>query len=95
MSVYMIIETLECLDEDIYTEYKMKAKEIITSYGGKYLASSTKVRSMSGDWNPDRIVIIEFPDMKAFDDCFESDEYKKIAPLRIASVKGKSIAVEA
>lgn len=95
MSVYMIIETLRIIDEDIYSEYRTRAREIILSFGGKYLASSDKIRTVGGGWNPEKIIIIEFPDMKTFDECFQSDQYKKIVPLREKSVEGKSVAVEA
>ncbi len=44
MSVYMIIQTDEINDKQIYLEYASKAKPIIESYGGKYLASTEKIK---------------------------------------------------
>jgi len=95
MPVYMIIETLEVTNEQTYSEYTSKAKPIILSYGGKYLASSSKIHPVGGGWDPKRIVIIEFQDMNTFDNCFNSPEYKAITHLRESSVRGKAIVVEA
>lgn len=94
MSVYMIIETLEIKDTETYSTYTSKAREIIVSYGGRYLASTDKIRKISGNWDPKRIVIIEFPDMEAFDTCFGSEEYKAITHLRQGSVTGKTVVVQ-
>lgn len=94
MSVYMIIETLEITDAETYSEYTSKAREIIVSYGGRYLASTDKIRMISGDWDPKRMVIIEFPDMDTFDACFTSAEYKAITHLRKDSASGKAVVVQ-
>lgn len=94
MSVYMLIQTKEITNHEIYAEYISKARPIIESYGGKYRVSTDKIRQISAGWNPQKIIIIEFPDMNGFDRCFGSEEYKKIVHLRKSSVIGESIVVE-
>jgi len=94
MSVFFIIQTDEITDIAMYKEYASKARPILESFGGKYLVSTDKIMPVGGDWNPLKVIIIEFPDMISFDTCFKSPEYKAIIPLRLGSVKGKSILVE-
>jgi len=94
MSVYMIIQNDEILDREVLKEYASKARAIIESYGGRYLVSTEEVTPLSNNWNPIKVIMIEFPSMEDLNNCFSSEEYKAIVPLKIKAVKGKSIAVE-
>ncbi|NIM04599.1 MAG: DUF1330 domain-containing protein, partial [Armatimonadetes bacterium] len=59
MPVYMIIE-VEIKDEKLYAEYVERAYQIVVKHGGRYLARGGQVTSLTGDWNPQRIIILEF-----------------------------------
>lgn len=93
MPVYMIID-ITVKESKTYDEYIEKVKPILESHGGRYLVRGGKVTSGVGDWNPERIVIIEFGDMKLLQDCFKSNEYKEIAALRESSTLSRTIIVE-
>ena len=95
MSVFMVIETLEIIDQETCIEYASKAKPIIESFGGRYLASSDKVQPLGGGWEPMKMLIIHFPDMKTLLKCFDSEEYKAIVHLRKKALRGKSVIVPA
>jgi uncharacterized protein (DUF1330 family) len=45
-------------------------------------------------WQPERVVIIEFPDMAALNAWYTSPEYQPLIPLRHASAKDMLIKVE-
>jgi uncharacterized protein (DUF1330 family) len=79
--VYMVIE-IEVLNEGLYSEYAERVPEVIEKYGGKYLVRGGRITSLSEDWNPERIVIIEFEDVESCRACFRSEEYREIAHLR-------------
>ena len=91
--VYMIVET-QINDKDKYLLYVEKAKPIVESFGGSYLVQTNDVYPISGDWNPERIIVIEFPSREQLKSCFSSDSYKEIGHLRKESVISKAIAVE-
>ena len=93
MSVYMIIE-MQIKDDKLYTEYVAKVPEVIAKYGGRYLARTGQVMPLSGNWKPERIIIIEFETIEHLRKCFGSDEYRQIASLREQSAVGKAIAVD-
>ena len=93
MSVYMIIE-IQIKNEQLYAEYIAKIPEVIAKYGGRYLARTGQVTPLSGNWNPERIIIIEFETIEHLRKCFGSEEYNQIAPLHERSVAGKAIAVD-
>lgn len=53
-------------DPDRYAEYRAKAPDTIARYGGKYLARGGKVEVLEGDWDPQRLVILEFEGLERF-----------------------------
>ena len=92
-SVYMVID-IKIKDMNLYSEYIARAPEIIKKYGGRYLARGGKITSIAGNWNPERVIIVEFDSKQKMQECFNSQEYLEIAPLREESTIGKAIVVE-
>jgi uncharacterized protein (DUF1330 family) len=93
MPVYMIIE-IEIRDEKLYAEYVERVREVVVKHGGRYLVRGGQVTPLSGNWNPERIIIIEFETIEHLRRCFGSEEYRELAPLREKSTLGRSIVVE-
>ncbi|OQX13941.1 MAG: hypothetical protein BWK80_42325 [Desulfobacteraceae bacterium IS3] len=93
MSVYMIIET-EVRDKKLYAEYVEKVPAVIEKYGGRHLARDGKITSLSGNWHPERIILLKFETAEALQKCFNSSEYLEIKSLREQSAVSKAIVVE-
>ena len=89
-TVYLIID-ITIKDRELYAKYVELVPSIIKKYGGKYLTRGGKVTQIAGDWNPERIIIIEFKSMQMLQECFQSPEYKKIAPLREQATASRAI----
>ena len=49
---------------------------------------------LEGAWKPQRIVVIEFPDMATLKAWYNSPEYAKLIALRQGISRGSLIAVE-
>lgn len=94
MPVYMIVEAKEVMDKQKYGEYIQKVPQTIEKFCGKYLARGGQVKVVSGDWNPARLIIVEFESMDKFESWWDSPEYRKVAPLREQSAKTNAIVVE-
>lgn len=93
MTAYAIFD-IEVIDPETYEEYKKLAPPAIAAYGGKYLARGGKVDVLEGDWNPTRIVILEFPTAQQAKDWIDSPEYREARALRHASATTKAILIE-
>lgn len=89
----MIIQ-IEVKDSKLYSQYIQAVKGVVEGYGGRYLVRGGHVTPLSGSWNPERIILIEFSSPEVFRSCFRSEQYRKIASLRERSTIGKSIMVE-
>ena len=59
MSAYVVVEIVVNNPEG-YEEYKNLAPQPIAAYGGKYIARGGSAENLEGDWQPNRIVILEF-----------------------------------
>jgi len=91
--VYMITE-IDIKDEKLYAEYVKSVREVVVKHGGRYLVRGGQVTPLSGNWNPERITIIEFETIEHLRRCFGSEEYRELAPLKEKSTLGRSIVVE-
>jgi uncharacterized protein (DUF1330 family) len=93
MSVYMIIES-KVKDGMPYREYQSRVMEIITKFGGRYLSRGNHVLPLSGDWTPERMILLEFPAERNIRDWLASPEYQRLAPLREAGADSRAIILE-
>jgi uncharacterized protein (DUF1330 family) len=93
MSVYLIIE-VEVHDPATYGEYMLRVPRTVEKYGGRYVARSSSVVPLVGDWNPERLIILEFASMDAMTRWNTSPEYAEVAQLRAQSATTRSVAVE-
>lgn len=93
MAVYLIIE-ITVKDRELYARYVGKVPGVIERHGGRYLVRGGKVTPFSGNWEPERIVVVEFDTMEQVERCFGSPEYREIAPLREKSILSRGIIVE-
>ena len=94
MPVYMIVEIKEVIDKKKYAGYIQKVPPIIEKFGGKYLVRGGQVSVASGDWEPERITIVQFESMDKFNAWWNSPEYRAIAHLREGSTRTNAIVVE-
>jgi hypothetical protein len=51
-------------------------------------------RTIEGGPEPKRVVILEFPDIAALKRWYDSPEYQKILPIRLANSTGRAFIVE-
>jgi uncharacterized protein (DUF1330 family) len=84
MPAYVIGEHI-ITDAAKFEEYKAKAGPMVARYGGRYLTKGGGLRlPEGGHWKPERVVIIEFPDMESLDRWYNSPEYQPLIALRKA-----------
>lgn len=94
MSVYLVMD-IEIRDENAYDEYRQQVPAIIERFGGRYLARGGWARNVEGDWQPNRIVVVEFDSDERAMDFLNSDEYAPLANIRRNAAVSRGILVEA
>ena len=79
---YLIVEHI-ITDAEKFEEYRAKVGPMIAKHGGKYLTKGGSHKfPEGGHWQPDRVVVIEFPDMEALNAWYNSPEYQPLIALR-------------
>jgi uncharacterized protein (DUF1330 family) len=93
LPAYAFVE-IDVKDQDAYAkDFLPKAQTNIKEYGGKYLAGgANKAISMSGSPPPNRVVLLQFPDMDTLK-AFNAKQSKLEAELgsKYASFRGVGI----
>ena len=94
MSAY-VIGDITVNDQERYEDCKKLAPLAIAAFGGKYLARGGKAEKLEGNWEPDRIVILEFESIEKAKEWLDSHEYRKARLLRHKTASSNMIVVEA
>ena len=62
---YLIVEHI-ITDAEKFEEYRAKVGPMIAKHGGRYLTKGGSHKfPEGGHWKPERVVVVEFPDMEA------------------------------
>lgn len=93
MPTYVVLD-FEMRDPAAMREYIERVPAIVRKSGGRYLARGGKVETLEGDWQPDRIVILEFPTAEQAKRFYDSDEYEPFKQVRHSAGTSKTILVE-
>ncbi len=82
MPAYYIAEHI-ITDPAKFEEYRINVGPMIAKHGGRYLTKGGSHKfPESAHWRPERVVIIEFPDMANLNAWYNSAEYQPLFELR-------------
>jgi len=93
MSAYVIVE-IEVLDPVGYEDYKQLAGVTVEKYGGKYIVRGGKTEVLEGNWNPKRIVVLEFGTAERAKEWLNCEEYREPRKMRHRTARTNMILVE-
>jgi len=92
MPAYLLVDC-DVTDPVRYETYKKLAPPAIAKYGGRYLARGGATTCLEGDWRPNRIVLLEFPDVETAQRFYASPEYGAARAERAGAAKMNMILV--
>ena len=93
MPVFFLAE-IDVFDAEMYHAYIEKASHIVRQYGGEYIFRSGHIVPVSGNWAPNRLILIRFNSKADIQRCFGSKEYLRIKHLREQSTKSRSVIID-
>jgi uncharacterized protein (DUF1330 family) len=93
MAAYLIVD-VEILDPVRYEEYKRLTTPTLPAYGGRFVVRGGRVVTLEGDWDPGRIVVLEFPTTEKAKQWWASEAYRPARDLRQAIARTRMILVE-
>ena len=93
MPAYVILD-INITDVELYENYKKLAPSAIETYGGRYLTRGGCAENLEGNWQPNRVVMLEFDSVEQAKNWINSDEYREARVMRHQSAISQAIVVE-
>jgi uncharacterized protein (DUF1330 family) len=93
MTAYIIAE-IQVTDPAVYDGYRPLAAASIARFGGHFVVRGGKVDLLEGAPQPERIVVIEFPDSETARRWYHSEEYQAALKIRQAASRGRVLLAE-
>ena len=88
------IAAVDISDVETFSIYMELVPRTVEEFGGKYLVRGGAVRTIEGDWNPKRLVVIEFGDMEKASEWYNSEQYSAALKLRHKAADTSLVFVE-
>jgi uncharacterized protein (DUF1330 family) len=93
MPAYLIVET-DIHDPEEYERYKAASPAAVAAGGGRFVVRGGELAVLEGDWQPKRLVVLEFDDLAAAKRFYESADYQEVKKLRDGAATLRMVAVE-
>ena len=81
-------------DPKEYEEYKKLKPAAVAAFDGKFIVRGGQTETLEGNWQPERIVVLQFPTVARAKEWWNSDTYSKAKAIRHRAAKTKMIIVE-
>jgi uncharacterized protein (DUF1330 family) len=89
-----VIAHIDVKDPVRYEDYKKMSPVSIQKYGGRFIARGGKCEVLEGNWEPKRLVLLEFPSAERAREWWASEDYRPAKELRQATSTGDMIVIE-
>jgi uncharacterized protein (DUF1330 family) len=93
MPGYVIVE-IDVTDPEGYEEYRKLAAPTVEAYGGRYLVRGGRTETLEGDWQPKRIVVLQFDSVEQAKEWWHSEVYAPLKAIRHRTAHTRMIVVE-
>lgn len=93
MSAYVIFD-VAISDPARYQEFMAGVKPALENAGAKYLARGGAHKVYEGDWQPRRIVLLEFPSVAAWEEFYNGPTYQGLKSVRNQCSSARLVSVE-
>lgn len=93
MAAY-VIGDIEVTDPAAFQEYRNRVGATVEQYGGRFVVRGGRVNLKEGDWQPRRLLMLEFPSLEQAERWYSSAEYKPLIAIREKAARTHLIIVE-
>ena len=93
MPAYVIAD-IDISDPEQYEHYKAAVPSTLASSGGRVIVRGGDLACLEGDWQPKRLVVLEFENLEAAKRRYDSADYGEAKRLREDAATIQMVAVE-
>ena len=77
-----------------FMKYVAEIPAFIAKHAGRYIVRGTEPTTIEGDWKPDRLVILEFPERANAEAFLNDPEIQALFKVRHATTTSKLVLVD-
>jgi len=92
MSAYFIAN-IRITDEELMKQYGVEIGDMVSRWGGEYLAIDNAPTVLEGKWEYSRLVLLRFPDETTLKKWYNSTEYKDVLQMRLDAAECDTIMI--
>ena len=92
MTAYVIFD-VEISDPARYQTFLAGVKPALEEAGARYLARGGDHKVYEGDWEPRRIVLLEFPSIEAWEEFYNGPTYQGLKSIRDECSSARLVSV--
>ncbi|AWJ83234.1 hypothetical protein TSH58p_06645 [Azospirillum sp. TSH58] len=89
-----IIADVNVTNPVAYETYKTLTPDAVARNGGRFIARGGQAEELEGGWQPNRVVILEFPDYATAKAFYDSPEYREAREARKGAADFRMIVVD-
>lgn len=93
MKAYLVLD-LTIHDLDKFLEYINRIPEFIKKHSGRYIVQGEKPTVIEGEWNPERMVVIEFPSRESAKDFLQDPAAQSLFAIRHKTTTSKLVLID-
>lgn len=93
MPAFIIVE-VDITDPEKYNAYKELTPATILPFGGKFVLRGKPVAVLEGEWNHERLVMLQFPTKEKAEAWYNSEEYQHAKSVRAGAANAKFLLIE-
>lgn len=93
MKAYIIVD-VTVTNPTLYEDYKKLTPASLVPFDGKFIVRGGVAETLEGEWQPGRLVVIEFPSKQKAQEWWDSELYAPAKALRQANANTNMLLVE-
>jgi len=93
MAAYILLE-VDVENPSLYEDYKMTAAPTLAAHSGRFVVRGGAHWTLEGDWDPKRLVVLEFDSVEHARAWYASPEYTAARAIRQRASRGRMVLVE-
>jgi uncharacterized protein (DUF1330 family) len=93
MAAYALVN-VEITDSAGFAEYRKSVPATIAAFGGRFLTRGGATEVLEGNWIPNRLVVLEFPDVATIKAWYHSPEYQQLLELRKRTANSDFVIID-
>jgi uncharacterized protein (DUF1330 family) len=80
-----VVANIDVHDPEMNARYRELARPTVEAHGGRYIIRGPELEKLEGNFELNRLVVLEFPDIEAARRWYASPEYREVMKLRHGS----------